>query len=207
MNRAYRPRTPAGIKEARQAASVGINAHARDALMCDGLDWYMVQTAPQREWIGQAIVAEHGHPVFLPTRDVWRRRNRAERHKRRVQFALIPRCLFLAFTPGAEDWLRLYNADAITGVVSVQGKPRALPPAQLQDFLHRIGGVSAPDHQRYMRSRAEFAVGDTVRVVDGPLAGQLVEVTSIRGASAEALADLFGDKVPIKAMLDNLERL
>lgn len=195
------------MRDKRQADSAKANANALQALGCDKYDWYMVQTAPQREWVSHSIITDLGFPAFLPIRVAHRRPNR-HTEKRKMRFPLIPRSLFIGFIPGHEAWLTLHHANACSGVVSLQGTPRALPSAIVHGFLYRIGAeVDAPNYERYMRTRAEYAVGDTVRVVDGPLSGHLVEVTDIRGPRAFAIIEAFTGQKPVEFQTGNLERV
>jgi transcription antitermination factor NusG len=49
-----------------------------------------------------------------------------------------------------------------------------------------------------MEARRAFGVGDTVRVIDGPLEGQDVRIVEVSGPSAKAVLNILGGDVEVQ---------
>ena len=56
-----------------------------------------------------------------------------------------------------------------------------------------------------MRTRKEFEVGDTVRVIEGAFASFSAVVNEIKGTLARIEVDFFGRQTPVEMPVDNLE--
>lgn len=206
--KAATPRTPTGMRIRREAAARQHNADAIAAMQTERRQWYAVHVGPGREFIVQAEYCAEGVPTFLPVRIEYRRQNRYQANKKPVVFSLLPRLLFVGLPPGSERWDRILAPNRATSAIGIGGRPTALRAGVLQEWLSRIGtGVEPPPSWQHMRSGQEFHEGDKARVVAGPFEGHIIDVESIRGPRAIALANLLGAEQRVQVRLDNLERV
>src|ERR671929_1275430 len=72
-----------------------------------------------------------------------------------------------------DAWGLVKNTPGVTGFVGSRNKPIALSPPEVDRLLHReTDGAERP------RARAQFAIGETVKVISGPLSdfsGEIAE--------------------------------
>lgn len=183
-----------------------LNHDAMRHISANDLVWYVVQSAPQKEYLAQRMLATQNVPAFVPTRFLWRRKNRFTQKELR-NLPLVPRYLFAGFPPDQADWFGLFKRRMIQGVVGIDGEPVKISSVELRAFIREaVGEMRVPDAQRYMRTRGEFDVGDTVRILEGPFQHHLVEVKTLTGKSAEILMNLLGTTRIVKVPVDELER-
>lgn len=98
--------------------------------------------------------------------------------------------------------------DVVTGVMGTGGCPVEIPPSCVVQLMRRWGGGHlSPECHRYMQTGCEFAAGDTVRVVAGPLDGQELRVIEANGPSVRALLNILGGETEVEIGSDILERM
>jgi transcription antitermination factor NusG len=154
------------------------------------------------------LLERAGFEVFLPLKKEWRRVNRISPDKKLVTFPLLADWVFIGFVQGGPGWAELMALDVVVGALGTGGIPARIKD---RDIMHMMrvwgGGKIAPEHQRWMRTHAEFDVGDTVRVVSGSLEGFEMRVVDMDGASAKGLITLLGRETEVNLRADMLERL
>src|SRR5881392_2826422 len=73
-----------------------------------------------------------------------------------------------------DAWSLVKNTPGVTGFVGSRNKPVALSQPEVDRLLHRdTDGAERP------RARAQFAIGETVKVISGPLSdfsGEIAEI-------------------------------
>lgn len=157
-----------------------------------GSRWYVAQTWPHgeyraRDWLlrfgwADGFGSEHGR-VWLPECEVVRRVRRCGPILR-AKLPLFPGYLFVLLDAAEEA---VPPAPTIDGLLSVDGRPAAVPWDEISELQARIaagGGM--------LRIVERFAVGDTVRVAGGAWAGwQGLYVASVNGR-LKILLDMFG---------------
>jgi len=185
----------------------------RDILdVAPALRWYALVVPPQKEFVAQKILRRYGLRTFVPVRTEFRhasaKAKRRREPKRAVRFAVSPRYVLAGFKPGAPLWFDLFSLPVVSGVVGgMDGRPLLLPNREVLRLIRRTAtGINAPDAQRFMRTHHEFAVGDDVRVMDGPFEGMVVPVVGIGTGLARLGMNLFGGAVDgVELPLDMLE--
>lgn len=203
MAKPARPRPPKGITRMLAEQSAAASASGMYVLGTQDRPWFLVETPPARETQTLLAAQEVGASGILPVRTVYRRQ-RFKREKVRRTFPILPRALFLA-PSSPRLWFDLFDQGLIQSVMSVNGMPRAIPRAELLDFLGRaVPELTAPNVHRFMPSRHEYSVGDHVEVLQGAFSGHTVEVTEIKGQHASVLCDVLGAMRPVTVRLDNL---
>ena len=162
------------------------------------MTWYAYRTAPRREFAVEEILRRHGLDVLCPVETKWKRQGRK---KIPTDYPMLPRYLFAA---GADPWAvcRALVNRGIVGVVSIDGRPAAIPEASIHRLARMSGGVARSSQAKVHKA---FVVGDTAEIVIGPYRGHLVEIKNIKGRAATILLKMFGSEMPVEIGVDQLE--
>lgn len=179
-----------------------------DRILADAqkLLWYALLTPPGREFVAQKILRRYGLRTFVPIRREWRRKNKFVKTKELHSYPVAPRYVFAGFQRRVPLWFDLFNLPVISGVVGLEGEPSPIRGEAMSRLIQKTaGGLNAPAVQKFMRTHHEFAVGQTVEVIDGPFEGRKVPVVAIRGARASLMLQLFGAEMEIELPMDILQ--
>lgn len=182
-----------------------------EAQMCGvDLNWYLGFCAPGREFIAQAILNEAGIEAYLPIVMKSRKINRYTKARRRFAFPVMPGCVFLGLERGAEHWFNLFTCQrTVKRVLGSGGLPRALSGGELKAFIdgnHVTFGQNLTG-QAKQQGRVILAKGEKVQVIDGALAGHIVEIEEVKGKKATIIAELFGSPHAVQTDLDKLTKV
>jgi len=185
-----------------------MNREARLKMMDGDITWYVAFTPPGNEYATQRILRGQGTYAYLLLDWKWRRVNRFTRNKTRFAYPAIAGMLFIGIPKGEEDWYGLFGLNVLTAVLSVAGRPKELPGADLVEFVDQNARrLRTPNAQRWMRTHKEFKVGDRVQIAEGPFKDHLVEVTEIDAGHAVILLSILGQTQDVEIPLDHLERV
>lgn len=112
------------------------------------------------------------------------------------QRKLLPGYVLAKMIMTDESWHLIRNVRGATGFVGSEGKPIPLTDEEMYAM-----GV-----ERYERILG-FEVGDTVNVIDGPLAGFSGKVTELEEDKdrVRVLVSMFGRETPVDLELDQVE--
>lgn len=170
------------------------------------LHWYALRTPAQKEFVAQEILTQKGLVTYCPTDKRWRRRNRFQKQKELLSYAMIPRTVFVGFTPGVPLWFDIFALPAISSVVAISGKPMRLDDQGMANLITRYSnGIQRPDEEKHMQTGKEFKAGDVVRIMEGPFDGLTVPVHEIRGREAKVFLELFGGRHEVSVPTELLE--
>ncbi len=159
-----------------------------------------------RVFLPEHLLRRAGFEVFLPVKKVLRRKNRFSPDKVFVSQPLLVDWMFVGWPVGESRWHDLMELDVVTGVMGTGGRPVEIPPARVMRLMRQWGGGQlSPECHRYLKTGCEFAAGDTVRVVAGPLDGQEVRVVDAAGPSVRALLNILGGEIEVEIRSDLLE--
>lgn len=186
------------------------------------LGWWAVRIRPQQRTVSgarfddpanapfqtEAALQRRGFETFLPRKTVFRHANGVtakKRQKREVPRPLLVGWIFVGWPAGENRWRLLLDCPGVVGVAGCEGRPARVSEAALRRFARSFGTEllcgeerrkalsRAHERERYMRTGAEFAPGQTVRLMgDGPLAGLHVRVVEVAKHQAKILLPLFG---------------
>lgn len=172
----------------------------------DQLHWYALRTPANKEFIAQEILTQKGLVTYCPTDKRWRRRNRYQKQKELIGYALLPRTVFVGFPAGIPLWFDLFRLTCISSVVGINGEPRRLDSGGMMNLIGKFAnGIQRPKEEQHMLTGREFKAGDLVRIVDGPFDGMMVPVHEIRGREARVFMELFGARHEVGVAVDTLE--
>jgi transcriptional antiterminator NusG len=118
-----------------------------------------------------------------------------------VEKKVFPGYVLVRMEMDEDTWYQLRNTPGVTGFVSFNNKPIPLTEAEAQTVLKGIT-AEAP------KVKVSFALGDTVRIIDGPFAdfrGQIDEINNEKG-KIKVLVSFFGRETPVELDFLQAER-
>jgi transcriptional antiterminator NusG len=187
---------------AKRAADAGEQAESVEG------HWYVLHTYSGYEnkvkkTIESKVEArDMGDRVFeivVPTQEEVEIRQ-GQRHM--VTRKVFPGYVLVRMVLDDETWYELRNTPGVTNFISsAQNKPVQLTEEQVNSVLK--GMAAEPP-----KVKAQFAVGDTVRIIDGPFAdfrGEIDEVNNEKG-KMKVLVSFFGRETPVELDFLQAER-
>jgi transcriptional antiterminator RfaH len=126
--------------------------------------WYAVCCKPRQEAVAEENLLRQGFQVYLPRIRI--------RHRRRGQWldaieVLFPRYVFIRVDPLCRSTATVRSTRGAVGLVRFGGQP-AVGPDAIMDALQQREDSASGLHQD---KRPLFSAGESVKIVDGPLAG------------------------------------
>ena len=170
--------------------------------MAESAKWYVVHTYSGYENAVAAAVmkaAENRHmtdlisEVKIPMETVTEYTDAGEKTTERKVF---PGYVLIKMILTDDSWHLIHNVRGATGFVGAEGKAIPLTEQEIIDL-----GVEVREYS------LDFAVGDTVKVTDGPLSGFLgvVEELDPEADLVRVVVSMFGRETPVDLELDQVE--
>ena len=125
--------------------------------------WFAVCCKSRQELIAQENLLRQGFHVYLPRIQV-RKRRRGKWID--VIEVLFPRYLFIRIDTIQHSTAPVRSTRGIVGIVRFGGQPAIIPNEVIDDILQREDSVSGLRQD----NRPLFCAGDSVKLVEGPLA-------------------------------------
>ncbi|MBL8128823.1 MAG: transcription termination/antitermination factor NusG [Chloroflexia bacterium] len=138
------------------------------------------------------------YEIVVPTQDEIEIRS-GQRHT--VQKKVFPGYVLVRMEMDDDTWYALRNTPGVTGFVNINNVPIPLPDSEVQGILKGMT-AEAP------KVKVSFAVGDTVRITDGPFAdfrGEIDEISQEKG-KIRVLVSFFGRETPVELDFLQAER-
>ena len=101
-----------------------------------------------------------------------------------------------------DSWTLVKNTPGVTGFVGPQNKPVPLTQDEINRLLHR-------ETAERPRARAQFSIGESVKVVSGPLSDFSGEISEINedAAKLKVLVSIFGRETPVEVGFDQVKKV
>ena len=101
-----------------------------------------------------------------------------------------------------EAWNLVKNTPGVTGFVGSRNKPIPLSQPEVDRLLPR-------ETAERPRTRAQFSIGESVKVVSGPLADFSGEIAEINedAAKLKVLVSIFGRETPVEVGYDQVKKI
>jgi transcription termination/antitermination protein NusG len=101
-----------------------------------------------------------------------------------------------------DSWSLVKNTPGVTGFVGAQQKPVALSQPEVDRLLNR-------EVAERPRTRAQFSIGESVKVVSGPLSDFSGEISEINddAAKLKVLVSIFGRETPVEVGFDQVKKV
>ena len=126
--------------------------------------WFAVCCKPRHESVAEENLLRQGFRVYLP-RIVVRRRRRGQWAD--VVEALFPRYLFIRINRSLQSTATVRSTRGAVGLVRFGGEPAVVPDAVIDAILQREDSASG----LHQDDRPMFCAGESIKLVEGPLAG------------------------------------
>ena len=169
----------------------------------DGRAWYIVQTYSGYEnkvkksleqRVQQMDMGDRVFEVVIPTEDEIEIR---DGQRKTVSRKLFPGYILVQMLMDDDSWYVVRNTPGVTGFAGASSDERARPPALEDEEVARIlrqMDTGTP------RINVGFAVGEAVRVIDGPFidfVGQVDEINLDKG-KVRVMVSMFGRETPVE---------
>ena len=165
----------------------------------DKLRWYVVHTnaghenkvcSTLRQRVKASGLKEQIAEILVPTR------NKViieAGKKKEVRERLFPGYILIKMHLNDESWQVVRNTAGVTGFVGLGNEPTPLPENEIKAVL-KFMKMEAPKFE------AKFAVGDSVKITDGPFADFLGKVDLIDEGKGKVkvLVSIFGRETPVE---------
>ncbi|MBA3371850.1 MAG: transcription termination/antitermination factor NusG [Thermoleophilaceae bacterium] len=101
-----------------------------------------------------------------------------------------------------DSWGLVKNTPGVTGFVGASNKPVPLNQVEIDRLLHR-------ESAERPRARAQFTIGETVKVVSGPLSDFSGEISEVNedAARLKVLVSIFGRETPVEVGFDQVKKV
>ncbi|HEV2127253.1 MAG TPA: transcription termination/antitermination protein NusG [Thermomicrobiales bacterium] len=178
---------------ARRAEEAGVEAESEQG------QWYVLHTYSGYEnkvkkTIESRVEAydleDRVFEIVVPTQEEIEIRN-GQRHT--VQKKVFPGYVLVRMNIDEETWYQLRNTPGVTGFISINNKPVPLGEEEARAILKGMT-AEAP------KVAVSFALGDSVRIIDGPFAdfrGQIDDINHEKG-KIKVLVSFFGRETPVE---------
>lgn len=115
-----------------------------------------------------------------------------------VERKIFPGYVLIKMILTDDSWHLVHNVRGATGFVGSDGKAVPLTEQEIYDLGVEVKTVNL-----------DYAVGDTVKVTDGPLTGFTgkVEEIDVPGNTVSVVVSMFGRETPVDLELDQVEAL
>ena len=116
-----------------------------------------------------------------------------------VEEKIFPGYVLVEMTVTDDSWYVVRNTPNVTGFVGSGTTPTPIDQTEVEGLIKRLATGATPQH------KIEFAVGDVVRIIDGPFKnfeGKVSAVDHERGR-VKVLVSMFGRETPVE--LDALQ--
>ena len=167
--------------------------------------WYVLHTFNGYESVAEdnlkKVVEKYGlqdrvKEIFIPTEEVV-----VEKKDKKVLVATrtMPSYIFVKMIYGDDLWHTITRTRGITGFVGPKGRPLPLSPRE----------VISMKLERKVNINVELNEGDTIQVIDGPLAGQTAQIISVDVATKKCMVtvNMFGRPTNVELAFSQVKKI
>ena len=186
-----------GPRSPLRPAGAGVAEEARVTQQNSGLSrWYAVYCHPHRESAAAAHLANQNFSIFLPKCEKTRRHARKLEKVRRPFF---PGYLFVNLDLSHDRWRSVNGTFGVIRIVAQNDHPVPAPRGVIESLL------AACDDDSVLRISPTLAIGQRVRVADGPLTDLIGELDQLTDSErVRVLLDIMGGRTRVVLRRDSL---
>ena len=193
----------------------------REELRTKPGDWYVVHTYSGMEnrvlqnlenRVSSLNMEDYIYEIIVPTEEVTEIRNG---QRKQVKRTVLPGYVLVRMDLTDESWSTVRHTPSVTGFVGHSNSPvplsldeveKMLAPAVVAAATASSGG---PTRRKKKIEVADFAVGDSVMVVDGPFAGVHATITEINvnNQRLKALVEILGRETPVDLTFPQIQKV
>lgn len=137
--------------------------------------------------------------IVIPTETVTEMKENAKVEK---EVRTMPGYILINMDLNDDSWALVKGTPGVTGFVGSQTKPVPLAQSEIDRLMH------VEKVERSVPRAAEFSVGESVKVISGPLsdfAGEIAEVNE-DAAKLKVLVSIFGRETPVEVGFDQVKK-
>ncbi len=138
--------------------------------------------------------------VVVPTENV--QEINKDNQKVSVEKRTMPGYVLVNMDLNEDSWGLVKGTPGVTGFVGASNEPIPLTQSEVDRILKREVAVRAP-------SRAQFSIGEQVKVISGPLSDFSGEISEINedASKLKVLVSIFGRETPVEVGYDQVKKV
>ncbi len=138
--------------------------------------------------------------VVVPTETV--QEVNKDNQKVSVEKRTMPGYVLVNMDLNEDSWGLVKGTPGVTGFVGASNEPIPLTQMEVDRMLKREVAVRAP-------SRAQFSIGESVKVISGPLSDFTGEISEINedASKLKVLVSIFGRETPVEVGYDQVKKV
>jgi transcriptional antiterminator NusG len=170
--------------------------------------WYVINTYSGHEnkvkqnlehrvqTMGQERFVRH---VVVPTEQVYEMK---DGQRIQIEKRTMPGYVLVNMEMNDDSWGLVKNTPGVTGFVGSRNEPQPLSKPEVDRLLHREAAERP-------RTRAQFTIGESVKVISGPLSDFSGEIAEINedAAKLRVLVSIFGRETPVEVGYDQVKKI
>ena len=161
------------------------------------MNWYAVQTQPNRENLAVEHLKRQGFSVWMP---ICERIIRHARKSKRVRRPLFPGYLFVNLDVETAQWRSINGTIGVNRIVSFGQRPA---PVATQ-FIDALQNIEANEGLVAVNGD-DFLPGQDVEILSGPMAGTIAKLLSLEaGDRVTVLLNMLGHFVQGKILREHV---
>jgi transcriptional antiterminator NusG len=193
----------------------------REELRTKPGDWYVVHTYSGMEnrvlqnlenRVSSLNMEDYIYEIIVPTEEVTEIRNG---QRKQVKRTVLPGYVLVRMDLTDESWSTVRHTPSVTGFVGHSNSPVPLSLDEVEKMLAPAVVAAAtassegPTRRKKKIEVADFAVGDSVMVVDGPFAGVHATITEINvnNQRLKALVEILGRETPVDLTFPQIQKV
>ena len=137
--------------------------------------------------------------VVVPTEQVIETK---DGQKVQTEKRVLPGYVLVNMDLNEDSWQVVKGTPGVTGFVGASNEPIPLTQAEVDRLLHREVAQKVP-------SRAQFTIGESVKVISGPLSDFSGEISEINedASKLKVLVSIFGRETPVEVGYDQVKKI
>jgi len=170
--------------------------------------WYVINTYSQHEnkakhnlehRVQTMEMGKYIRRVVVPTEQVSELKEGKKETKDRTT---MPGYVLVNMEMTDDAWGLVKNTPGVTGFVGSRNKPVPLSKPEVDRLLHR-------ETAERPRTQAQFSIGESVKVISGPLSDFSGEIAEINedAAKLKVLVSIFGRETPVEVGYDQVKKI
>jgi len=143
----------------------------------------------------------HLRQIVVPTETVTEIKDGQKESKEK---RTMPGYVLVNMELNEESWSLVKNTPGVTGFVGASNEPVPLTQPEVDRLLHR-GDATATK----VPTKAQFNIGESVKVISGPLSDFSGEISEINqdAAKLKVLVSIFGRETPVEVGFDQVKKI
>jgi transcriptional antiterminator NusG len=184
-------------------------------------DWYVVHTYSGMEnrvlqnlenRVSSLNMEDYIYEIVVPTEEVTEIRNG---QRKQIKRTVLPGYVLVRMDLTDESWSTVRHTPSVTGFVGHSNSPVPLSLDEVEKMLAPAvvaaanAGSDTPNRRKKKVEVADFAIGDSVMVVDGPFAGVHATITEINvnNQRLKALVEILGRETPVDLTFPQIQKV